>query len=205
MPHFYIIHLREFINSGRNIYKIGRTTSIDSRFKQYPKDSIVLFTTFVYDDISFEKKIIDMFKSIFIHRTDVGNEYFEGDFNKMRDIVYKELDQYDSNQLLRVKIYSETDITKIIQKLIKKFNKYDTENYRDVYNDHLYYQDGVGKRFHSNEYTSSFLEKINSYQQNQDKNIKLGKYLENYFYTDLRRSFQQNIQSVIFYFENLAQ
>jgi hypothetical protein len=205
MPHFYIIHLREFINSGRNIYKIGRTTSIDSRFKQYPKDSIVLFTTFVYDDISFEKKIIDMFKSIFIHRTDVGNEYFEGDFNKMRDIVYKELDQYDSNQLLRVKIYSETDITKIIQKLIKKFNKYDTENYRDVYNDHLYYQDGVGKRFHSNEYTSSFLEKINSYQQNQDKNIKLGKYLENYFNTDLRRSFQQNIQKVICYFENLAQ
>ena len=52
----YLLQVREFIDT--NIFKIGRTHDLNSRFKQYPKNSILLFYSSCSDSVTIEKKII---------------------------------------------------------------------------------------------------------------------------------------------------
>ena len=39
MEGIYLMHVREFISTNKNIYKIGRSHDIDNRVRQYPKGS----------------------------------------------------------------------------------------------------------------------------------------------------------------------
>lgn len=84
----YLLQEREFINSGQSIYKIGRTKQLnDKRFKQYPKNSMLLLQTFCNNCTICETQIMNMFKQKYIHRVDIGSEYFEGNVKEMqRDI-----------------------------------------------------------------------------------------------------------------------
>ncbi len=84
----YLLQEREFINSGQSIYKIGRTKQLnDKRFKQYPKNSMLLLQTFCNNCVTCENQIMNMFKQKYIHRVDIGSEYFEGNVKEMqRDI-----------------------------------------------------------------------------------------------------------------------
>ncbi len=84
----YLLQEREFIHSGESVYKIGRTKQLnDKRFKQYPKNSMLLLQTICNNCVTCENKIMNMFKQKYIHRVDIGSEYFEGDFKEMqRDI-----------------------------------------------------------------------------------------------------------------------
>ena len=71
------------------ILKIGMTKQINhERFKQYPKGSILLFQMICSDCNYNEKQIIELFKNKYIHRKDIGNEYFEGDYTQMMDDIY---------------------------------------------------------------------------------------------------------------------
>ena len=82
------MHVREFINSNQDIYKIGRTSQAHTkRADSYPKGSFLLFHTFVKDSCSMERQIIDGFKETYVHRPEFGLEYFEGDFEDMRDSI----------------------------------------------------------------------------------------------------------------------
>ncbi|AYV75330.1 MAG: DNA primase [Terrestrivirus sp.] len=82
----YIIQEREFVNSNKSIYKIGKTTQqIHKRMNQYPKDSKVILTLNVVNCDEFEKNIKRIFPQKYKHRTDIGIEYFEGDVNEMVD------------------------------------------------------------------------------------------------------------------------
>ena len=81
----YLLQVREFL--GTNIFKIGRTYDINSRYKHYPKNSILLFYSSCSDSVTIEKKIIYEFIKKYKQRKDIGTEYFEGDYTTMvRDI-----------------------------------------------------------------------------------------------------------------------
>ena len=84
----YLLQEREFIKTNEKIYKIGMTTKPNhTRFNQYPKGSTLLFQIICNDCLSIEKQILSNFKSTFILRKDIGNEYFEGNFTEMISII----------------------------------------------------------------------------------------------------------------------
>jgi hypothetical protein len=91
----YIIQEREFIKSKQPIYKIGFTKNgIIARTNGYPKQSIVRSCVTVNGNP--ELTLINLFKESYIHRTDIGNEYFEGDLKSMIfDLFEVSLATYD--------------------------------------------------------------------------------------------------------------
>lgn len=87
--YLYLLQEREFIKTKENIYKVGRTEKENhTRFNQYPNGSVLLFQMICNDCKSIERQIINLFKETFIQRKEIGNEYFEGDFQLMIDIIY---------------------------------------------------------------------------------------------------------------------
>ena len=87
--YIYLLQEREFIKTKENVYKVGMTKKENhKRFNQYPKGSVLLFQMICNDCNNIEKSVIKIFKEIFIQRKDIGNEYFEGDYKYMIDIIY---------------------------------------------------------------------------------------------------------------------
>lgn len=86
--YIYLIHVYEFLNANKKIYKIGRTNQENiKRFYQYPKGSLLLLHTKVNDCYKAERELIIIFKEKFKWRKEYGNEYFEGSLEKMKDII----------------------------------------------------------------------------------------------------------------------
>ena len=84
----YLIKEREFIKTKEPIYKIGKTKQENlQRIKSYPNGSILLLYIITNDCDKKEKEIIQKFKELFIHKKDIGNEYFLGDYNHMINII----------------------------------------------------------------------------------------------------------------------
>ncbi len=105
MTHYiYLIHLREFIKTNENIYKIGKTKQENNkRFNQYPKGSKILIYIICDNCDALEKDIIKIFKNKYNHRKDIGTEYFEGNFEDMIKDIYdirKEKVSYEQNEIL---------------------------------------------------------------------------------------------------------
>ncbi len=87
--YIYLLQEREFIKTNENIYKVGRTKKENyKRFNQYPKGSVLLFQMICNNCENIERDIIEKFKKKFNQRKDIGNEYFEGDYKTMIDIIY---------------------------------------------------------------------------------------------------------------------
>lgn len=83
----YIMHEREFIKTGEPIYKIGKTTqTIENRLRQYPNGTKLITWKNVENCHNTEQTIIKQFTEHFIHRTDIGNEYFEGTLERMIEV-----------------------------------------------------------------------------------------------------------------------
>ncbi len=103
MKAVYIIHVREFINSDQEIYKIGKTSQVHTkRANSYPKGSCLQFHIRVEDSHNVEKQIIRYFKESFAQRLDIGIEYFEGNYIKMRQAMIKIVETYEG-------VYVESD------------------------------------------------------------------------------------------------
>ena len=81
----YIIKEREFINARSPVFKVGYSDALPVRMKSYPKGSIILATMRVNNGRSTERKVLAALRSQFIHRRDIGSEYFEG---PLVDIVH---------------------------------------------------------------------------------------------------------------------
>lgn len=89
MNYIYLLQEREFVESNKNIFKIGMSkTNNYTRFKQYPNNSILLFQMKCENAVLIEKYIIKNFKNMFINKREIGNEYFEGDKTLMVDKIY---------------------------------------------------------------------------------------------------------------------
>ena len=91
--YIYLLQEREFKNAKQPVYKIGKTKQKhNKRFEQYPKGSILLFQTICRDCDYFEKKILELFDNTFKKRTDLGNEYYEGDYIEMIKIIFNTIE-----------------------------------------------------------------------------------------------------------------
>jgi hypothetical protein len=86
--HFiYIIKEREFVKSGEEIYKIGKTRGLRNRMGDYPKGSVIKLVYPCEDIDIIEKELLHLFDEHFIRMVDVGHEYFRGNVNVMANLV----------------------------------------------------------------------------------------------------------------------
>lgn len=92
--YLYLIHLREFINSNENVYKFGRTSDVYFRCKNYPKGSKVVFCVEVSDQVKAEHELIEMLSTQFEQRTDLGREYFQGDWYSIAQVIFSHVGQF---------------------------------------------------------------------------------------------------------------
>lgn len=74
----YIVWPREFIVAGISVLKPGRSIDSAVRFRAYPKGSRLLVRLRVSRMLDAENMLLGVCKAAFIHRTDIGAEYFEG-------------------------------------------------------------------------------------------------------------------------------
>lgn len=94
----YLIKEREFIKTKEPIYKIGKTKQENlQRIKSYPNGSILLLYIITNNCDKKEKLIIQKFKEHFIHKKEIGNEYFMGDYNDMINIILSFIYNKNSN------------------------------------------------------------------------------------------------------------
>ena len=106
--YLYLLQEREFVNSGKTIYKLGMTKQENlTRFKQYPKGSLLIMQMICNDCTILERDVIKLFTERFILRKDIGNEYFEGDCKSMMDVIYSTIKNEKSE-------FKETPATKQI-------------------------------------------------------------------------------------------
>jgi hypothetical protein len=90
--YIYLLQEREFIKTNEQIYKIGKTKQINNkRLNQYPKGSILLFQIICDNCDYVEKYLINIFKKKYKHCIDIGNEYFEGFYKEMIEIIYQNI------------------------------------------------------------------------------------------------------------------
>jgi len=91
-PHgyVYIIQEREFYLQNIPVYKIGKTNQNGiQRYSSYPKGSkLILHIECSKNCHIVERKLIQLFKTKYNQRTDIGTEYFEGSKNTMINDVY---------------------------------------------------------------------------------------------------------------------
>jgi hypothetical protein len=86
--YIYLLQEREFVKNNEHIYKIGKTKQEHfKRYANYPKGSHILLHITCNNCDIIEKNILSLFKQKFIHKKDIGNEYFEGNFNSMIDYI----------------------------------------------------------------------------------------------------------------------
>ncbi len=125
--YIYLLQEREFIKTKENVYKVGMTEKENhKRFNQYPKGSILLFQIICKNCKNMEKNIIKQFKEKFKQRKDFGNEYFEGEYKNMIDIIYLTVkdEQYNEPESCENdKIYKMKMLYENIPSYIKVFFK----------------------------------------------------------------------------------
>lgn len=93
----YIIQLREFVNSGENTYKIGRSgREFPFRICSYPKKSEMYLSIRTHDNVVAESHLKQIFSKKFIQRSDYGTEYFQGDVESMVKTMSKFVWKFNS-------------------------------------------------------------------------------------------------------------
>jgi hypothetical protein len=86
--YIYLLREREFIKTNEPVYKIGKTKQEKlKRYNKYPKGSHLLLHISCFDCDIIEKTILSIFKEKFIHKKDIGYEYFEGNYIDMMRII----------------------------------------------------------------------------------------------------------------------
>jgi hypothetical protein len=88
--YIYLVREREFINSGEQIYKVGRSKQNNcARVGDYPKGSELILIVSCGDCTTKERELLTTFRDTFICRVDIGREYFEGDVELMKTMIYQ--------------------------------------------------------------------------------------------------------------------
>ena len=96
--YIYLLQEREFIKTNESVYKVGKTKQENlTRFYQYPKGSLLLQQSVCSNCDLMEGNIIKIFKTKYIHRKDIGNEYFEGNWNDMKEDIDNCLNTFAKN------------------------------------------------------------------------------------------------------------
>jgi hypothetical protein len=182
--YIYLIHTRDFFNANKKIYKIGRTEQKNlNRIKQYPNGSSLKLYTNVHDNRKAERELINIFKQRFIWKKEIGNEYFEGSLEEMKDIINKYAKEVNSNLYI-----NESEVVKnisiyITQKNLKSTKKYPNGSslklYTNVYDCYkaekelldIFRQQFIWKKEVDNTFFEGSLEKMKEIINNYVKDI----------------------------------
>lgn len=74
----YLLVERDYLRAGVPlVVKVGRSTRVEARVREYPKHSRLICATRVCDAVAAEAALLRMFTSDFARRADLGNEYFQ--------------------------------------------------------------------------------------------------------------------------------
>lgn len=88
--YIYLLKEREFIKTREEIYKVGKTKQKNlKRLDAYPNGTVLILYILCQNCDNTEKKILKDFKEKFIHKRDIGLEYFKGDPDDMIEIICK--------------------------------------------------------------------------------------------------------------------
>lgn len=89
ISYIYLLQLREHRKLKLPIFKVGKTKQENhKRFDQYPKNSLLLLQTICTDCDTSEMEIKKLFKTKYTQCTDIGVEYFNGDYKQMILDIY---------------------------------------------------------------------------------------------------------------------
>jgi hypothetical protein len=100
----YLLKTREFVNSEKNVFKIGKSSKPGAtRISDYPKGSVLYFLITVINEDIIERKLIDLFSREFVQKKEYGNEYFEGEYKEIIRLMLKIVDEEE-------KIINDKDI-----------------------------------------------------------------------------------------------
>jgi hypothetical protein len=121
--YIYLLREREFIKTGEEVYKIGKTEQEGlKRFKNYPNGSELLLHIKCENCSKSERILIDMFKIKYEQRKDIGAEYFEGNCDKMmKDIIDNVLE--DKNDIITGSEFLSPYLNKMVEAIENKNNK----------------------------------------------------------------------------------
>ena len=137
--YIYLLQTREFVTSKSPIYKLGKTTKPQlTRFNQYPNGSKLIIQIECIDCNHCEKKLLAVFRSKYICKTEYGREYFEGDCISMTrdifDFIMSDRDMDNSKCIKPVNaVVAPVKLTKNIKlkndKLVVDIEKTDNKEY----------------------------------------------------------------------------
>ncbi len=82
----YIIYPCQFKLTSAPIYKVGRSSNVHKRLRQYGGNSEIICSQKVPDMYEGEKVLLQSFRIHFKSENAIGNEYFSGDILKMREL-----------------------------------------------------------------------------------------------------------------------
>ena len=135
--YIYLLQEREFINSKQPIYKIGKTKQPNhKRFNSYPKGSVLLLQTECSNCDDYEKQILFVFDHNFKKRTDIGSEYFEGNYKMMMKYINNIIDSGDNFLVDNV-------VVENIQKYICNSCIKEYLNYKSVWSHNKKFHNGI--------------------------------------------------------------
>jgi hypothetical protein len=83
--HIYLLYYNN--KKYNNIFKIGKSTDLKSRLKNYDNNYIIIYYFYTSNCHIIEKEIISIFKKKFTQCKDIGKEYFIGNCKEMIDII----------------------------------------------------------------------------------------------------------------------
>jgi uncharacterized Zn-finger protein len=88
--YIYCILEREFIKTKEKIYKVGKSTQVFKRIKQYPNDSKVILIAKVKDCHKAERELLSLLDTDpKVNRADkIGREYYECDIQDLTRLFY---------------------------------------------------------------------------------------------------------------------
>jgi len=129
--YIYLMQEKDLKNSNKKIYKLGKTKQENvQKLKKYSKGSKLILQQVCSDHDKLEIELINYFKEKYIHRKDIGNGYFEGDYNemikdiqnkisnniiidnkKLNDISYNEKQEVTGNEKQEVTENEKQDVT----------------------------------------------------------------------------------------------
>ena len=145
--HVYLIYEREFIRSGENVYKIGRTEQPHLiRINAYPKSSELLGFWACENSKLLETEILDLFCSKYKQRKEYGREYFEGNPDNMHnDIIklikklrQKNVENSDEDEIKKFTIddmdstHGKKAVADFLNSITERFDQLEEENSRYV-------------------------------------------------------------------------
>jgi hypothetical protein len=96
----YLLQEREFVKNKTPVFKVGKTGCMKQRMSKYPKGSYLMFSHVCTNIHEAEKLILDVFKTKYTKRFDLGSEYFEGKVLEMTSDIHTVLDKVNKTQVL---------------------------------------------------------------------------------------------------------